>query len=127
MSHECLFALSSHTLLLSLVLLEGSGGTFYQWSRGVQIRANLDLLIDWAHGAGLNDLAHSYLLKLSSVVNLLAMPKENLLQVSDASIFERFLQRYVEYSKLKVHISHTLAFGIQNSEHSQFITNEIPL
>ncbi|KAI7797223.1 putative ras-associating and dilute domain-containing protein-like [Triplophysa rosa] len=71
-----------NALLFNLLMERGSGGTFYQWSRGVQIRANLDLLIDWAHGAGLNDLAHSYLVKLSSAVNLLATPKENLLQMS---------------------------------------------
>lgn len=76
---------------------EGSGGSFYQWSRGVQIRANLDLLIDWAHGAGLNDLAHSYLLKLSSAVNLLATPKENLLQVRDQYLSGFYSFKYAEF------------------------------
>ena len=64
----------------------GSGGTFYQWSRGVQIRANLDLLMDWAHGAELGELALGCLNKLSTAVNLLATPKEHLLQVSLFSI-----------------------------------------
>uniref|UniRef100_A0A8C1S0L2 Si:ch211-176g6.2 n=1 Tax=Cyprinus carpio TaxID=7962 RepID=A0A8C1S0L2_CYPCA len=70
-----------NALLFNLLMERGSGGAFYCWSRGVQVRANLDLLMDWAHGAGLADLAHTYLLKLSSAVNLLATPKENLLQV----------------------------------------------
>ncbi|XP_073684250.1 ras-associating and dilute domain-containing protein-like [Garra rufa] len=70
-----------NALLFNLLMERGSGGAFYCWSRGVQIRANLDLLMDWAHGVGLGDLAHTYLLKLSSAVNLLATPKENLLQV----------------------------------------------
>ncbi|XP_026133172.1 ras-associating and dilute domain-containing protein [Carassius auratus] len=71
-----------NALLFNLLMERGSGGAFYCWSRGVQVRANLDLLMDWAHGAGLMDLAHTYLLKLSSAVNLLATPKENLLQMS---------------------------------------------
>uniref|UniRef100_A0A8C1IIF7 Si:ch211-176g6.2 n=1 Tax=Cyprinus carpio TaxID=7962 RepID=A0A8C1IIF7_CYPCA len=71
-----------NALLFNLLMERGSGGAFYCWSRGVQVRANLDLLMDWAHGAGLADLAHTYLLKLSSAVNLLATPKENLLQMS---------------------------------------------
>lgn len=54
---------------------------FYQWSRGVQIRANLDLIIDWAHGVELGELALGCLSKLSTAVNLLATPKEHLLQV----------------------------------------------
>ncbi|KAL0180187.1 hypothetical protein M9458_025629, partial [Cirrhinus mrigala] len=66
--------LSSRLLMGSLLSCAGSGGAFYCW-------ASLDLLMDWAHGAGLADLAHTYLLKLSSAVNLLATPKENLLQV----------------------------------------------
>ncbi|XP_067286323.1 ras-associating and dilute domain-containing protein isoform X2 [Pseudorasbora parva] len=70
-----------NALLFNLLMERGSGGRFYHWSRGVQIRANLDLLMDWAHGAGLADLAQAYLLKLSSAVNLLATPKENLLQM----------------------------------------------
>ncbi|XP_077101816.1 ras-associating and dilute domain-containing protein isoform X2 [Siphateles boraxobius] len=70
-----------NALLFNLLMERGSGGTFFHWSRGVQIRANLDLLMDWAHSAGLGDLAHAFLLKISSAVNLLATPKENLLQM----------------------------------------------
>lgn len=59
----------------------GSVAGFYQWSRGVQIRANLDLLMDWIQSIGLGDLATEFFQKLSAAVNLLATPKETLLQV----------------------------------------------
>lgn len=60
----------------------GSVAGFYQWSRGVQIRANLDLLMDWVQNQGLANMAAQFLQKLSAAVNLLATPKETLLQVS---------------------------------------------
>jgi hypothetical protein len=66
---------------MCLCCAAGSGGGFYQWSRGVQIRANLDLLMDWVQSAGLGDLALEFFRKLSAAVNVLATPKENLLQV----------------------------------------------
>lgn len=59
----------------------GSVAGFYQWSRGVQIRANLDLLMDWIQSIGLADVANEFFQKLSAAVNLLATPKETLLQV----------------------------------------------
>lgn len=59
----------------------GSVGGFYQWSRGVQIRANLDLMMDWFQSIGLGELATQFFQKLSAAVNLLATPKETLLQV----------------------------------------------
>lgn len=60
---------------------------FYQWSRGVQIRANLDLLMDWVQSTGLADLATDFFQKLSAAVNLLATPKETLLQVGGRPSF----------------------------------------
>uniref|UniRef100_A0A8D3AS83 Ras-associating and dilute domain-containing protein-like n=1 Tax=Scophthalmus maximus TaxID=52904 RepID=A0A8D3AS83_SCOMX len=68
----------------------GSVAGFYQWSRGVQIRANLDLLMDWIQSIGLGDLATEYFQKLSAAVNLLATPKETLLQASWASLRTEF-------------------------------------
>ncbi|XP_072098365.1 ras-associating and dilute domain-containing protein-like isoform X1 [Mobula birostris] len=68
--------------LFNALMERGSGGGFYQWSRGVQIRANLDLLLDWIQGVGLGELAAEFFLKLSTAVNLLATPKEKLLQAS---------------------------------------------
>ncbi|XP_041943215.1 RA_Radil_like and Myo5p-like_CBD_Rasip1 domain-containing protein [Alosa sapidissima] len=77
--------------LFNTLMERGSGGGFYQWSRGVQIRANLDLLMDWIQGIGLGDLAAEFFQKLSSAVNLLATPKENLLQASWTSLRAEFL------------------------------------
>lgn len=45
------------------------------------MRANLDLVLDWAHTAGLGELALEQTHTLSSAVNLLATPRKNLLQV----------------------------------------------
>lgn len=76
--------------LFNALMERGSGGGFYQWSRGVQIRANLDLLLDWVQGVGLGELATDFFVKLSTAVNLLATPKENLLQASWASLRSDF-------------------------------------
>lgn len=59
----------------------GSEPGFYQWSRGVRMQANLDLLLDWAHANGLGELALEHTYTLSSAINLLATPRKNLLQV----------------------------------------------
>lgn len=71
----------------SLCCCSGSVAGFYQWSRGVQIRANLDLLMDWIQSIGLGDLATEFFQKLSAAVNLLATPKETLLQVRGHPLF----------------------------------------
>ncbi|KAI4903694.1 hypothetical protein NFI96_023201 [Prochilodus magdalenae] len=76
--------------LFNILMERGSGGGFYQWSRGVQIRANLDLLMDWTQSIGLSDLAAEFFQKLSTAVNLLATPKETLLQASWPSLRAEF-------------------------------------
>ncbi|KAM6914732.1 ras-associating and dilute domain-containing protein-like [Lycodopsis pacificus] len=76
--------------LFNALMERGSVAGFYQWSRGVQIRANLDLLMDWIQSISLGDLANEYLQKLSAAVNLLATPKETLLQASWASLRTEF-------------------------------------
>ncbi|TSO37056.1 Ras-associating and dilute domain-containing protein [Bagarius yarrelli] len=72
--------------LFNILMERGSGGGFYQWCRGVQIRANLDLLMDWTQSVALGDVAAEFFQKISSAVNLLATPKENLLQTSWVSL-----------------------------------------
>ncbi|KAG7325288.1 hypothetical protein KOW79_011604 [Hemibagrus wyckioides] len=79
-----------NAFLFNLLMERGSGGTFYHWTCGVQIRANLDALIDWAYTAGLGELAQSHLFKLSSAVNLLATTREHLLQASWGSLRTEF-------------------------------------
>ncbi|XP_041813697.1 RA_Radil_like and Myo5p-like_CBD_Rasip1 domain-containing protein [Chelmon rostratus] len=76
--------------LFNALMERGSVAGFYQWSRGVQIRANLDLLMDWIQSIGLGDLATEFFQKLSAAVNLLATPKETLLQASWASLRTEF-------------------------------------
>ncbi|GLD48920.1 ras-associating and dilute domain-containing protein-like protein [Lates japonicus] len=76
--------------LFNALMERGSVAGFYQWSRGVQIRANLDLLMDWIQSIGLGDLATEFFQKLSSAVNLLATPKETLLQASWSSLRTEF-------------------------------------
>ncbi|XP_048870891.1 ras-associating and dilute domain-containing protein isoform X2 [Brienomyrus brachyistius] len=77
--------------LFNALMERGSGGGFYKWSKGVQIQANLDLLMDWVQGIGLSDLALDFFQKLSSAVNLLATPKEHLLQASWSTLRREFL------------------------------------
>lgn len=69
------------TKILSVVLT-GSEQGFYQWFRGVQMRASLDLVLDWGHAAGLGELALEHTQTLSSAINVLATPRKNLLQVN---------------------------------------------
>lgn len=45
------------------------------------MRANLDLLLDWAYTVGLGEVALEHTHTLSSATNLLATPRKNLLQV----------------------------------------------
>uniref|UniRef100_A0A3B3YWW9 Uncharacterized protein n=1 Tax=Poecilia mexicana TaxID=48701 RepID=A0A3B3YWW9_9TELE len=76
--------------LFNSLMERGSVAGFYQWSRGVQIRANLDLLMDWVQNQGLASMATQFLQKFSAAVNLLATPKETLLQASWASLRAEF-------------------------------------
>nr|XP_006014382.1 PREDICTED: ras-interacting protein 1-like [Latimeria chalumnae] len=62
--------------------MAGNGDSFYQWSKAVQIRTNLDLVLDWLQGVGLGDIATEFFRKLSATVNLLCIHKTSLLQTS---------------------------------------------
>ncbi|XP_042363905.1 ras-associating and dilute domain-containing protein-like [Plectropomus leopardus] len=72
--------------LFNLLMERGSEPGFYQWARGVHMRANLDLILDWAHTAGLGELALEQTHTLSSAINLLATPRKNLLLTSWVSL-----------------------------------------
>ncbi|XP_067878089.1 ras-interacting protein 1 isoform X2 [Heterodontus francisci] len=78
----------SNASVFNTLMERGDGASFYQWSRAVQIRTNLDLILDWLQGVGLGDIAAEYFRKLSTVVNLLCIPKTNLLKMSWASLQE---------------------------------------
>ncbi|XP_041962812.1 ras-interacting protein 1 [Alosa sapidissima] len=75
----------TNTSLLN-TLLERDG--LFSWSRAVQIRTNLDLVLDWLQGAGLGDIASEFLKKLSVTVNFLCVPKTRLIQSSWPSLLE---------------------------------------
>ena len=78
------FVYSSSQILLFLIcsvaFLFPDG--LFSWSRAVQIRTNLDLVLDWLQGAGLGDIASEFLKKLSNTVNFLCVPKTRLIQVT---------------------------------------------
>lgn len=76
--------------LFNALMERGSVSGFYQWSRGVQVRANLDLLMDWIQSISLGDVAADFFQQLSAAVNLLATPKETLLQASWSSLRAEF-------------------------------------
>uniref|UniRef100_A0A8D0D4V7 Ras interacting protein 1 n=1 Tax=Sander lucioperca TaxID=283035 RepID=A0A8D0D4V7_SANLU len=75
----------TNTSLLN-TLLERDG--LFSWSRAVQIRTNLDLVLDWLQGAGLGDIASEFMKKLSVTVNFLCIPKTRLIQSSWTSLLE---------------------------------------
>ncbi|XP_077431718.1 ras-interacting protein 1 [Vanacampus margaritifer] len=75
----------TNTSLLN-TLLERDG--LFSWSRAVQIRTNLDLVLDWLQGAGLGDIASEFMKKLSVIVNFLCIPKTRLIQSSWMSLQE---------------------------------------
>lgn len=75
----------TNTSLLN-TLLERDG--LFSWSRAVQIRTNLDLVLDWLQGAGLGDIASEFMKKLSVIVNFLCIPKTRLIQSSWSSLLE---------------------------------------
>lgn len=63
-------------------LFPGSSQSLFQWAKAVQIRTNLDLVLDWLQGEGLGDIATEFFRKLSTTANLLCVPKSSLLQVN---------------------------------------------
>ncbi|XP_077313405.1 ras-interacting protein 1-like isoform X3 [Lithobates pipiens] len=72
----------SNASLFNTLMEKGNGEPFYQWSKAVQIRTNLDLVLDWLQGIGLGDIATEFFRKLSATVNLLCIPKTSLLKLS---------------------------------------------
>lgn len=72
-------------VLSSITEFVFSDGLF-SWSRAVQIRTNLDLVLDWLQGAGLGDIASEFMKKLSITVNFLCIPKTRLIQVTQLHV-----------------------------------------
>uniref|UniRef100_A0A3B3ZR48 Dilute domain-containing protein n=1 Tax=Periophthalmus magnuspinnatus TaxID=409849 RepID=A0A3B3ZR48_9GOBI len=72
--------------LFNSLMERGSEEGFYQWSRGVHLRASLDLILDWAQERGLGELALEQTIKLSGALNLLATPRKTLLKTCWSSL-----------------------------------------
>ncbi|KAJ6653361.1 hypothetical protein lerEdw1_009262 [Lerista edwardsae] len=72
----------SNASLLNTLMERGSSQSLFQWAKAVQIRTNLDLVLDWLQGVGLGDIATEFFRKLSTLANLLCVPKNSLLQAS---------------------------------------------
>ena len=54
---------------------------YYKWTKGVQLRGNVDRLVCWAAENGLGQEATNHLSKLSTLTDLLATPKPQLIKV----------------------------------------------
>ncbi|NXN93722.1 RAIN protein, partial [Rhinopomastus cyanomelas] len=68
--------------LFNALMDRGSSGPFFQWWRGVRIRTNLDLVLDWLTGLGLGDIAGDFFRRLSAAANLLCTPRSLLAKAS---------------------------------------------
>ncbi|XP_065193262.1 uncharacterized protein LOC135824453 isoform X3 [Sycon ciliatum] len=68
--------------LFNTLMDEGAGDRFYRWNKGIQIRTNLDILETWASQQGVTKEAIRHLQQLSAAADLLASPKQALLQTS---------------------------------------------
>eukprot|EP00794_Sanderia_malayensis_P009188 gene9188-10162_t len=75
-----LFFFTNASLFNSL-MERGSGGKFYRWTKGVQIRGNLDVLEDWASQSGLQEQFGEHMKKIVAAVAMLSIPKAQLLQM----------------------------------------------
>lgn len=59
-----------------------ANGKYLRWSKGVQIRGNLDVVESWIMDKGLDGQIH-FLQTMSSAADLLATPKIQLMQVNE--------------------------------------------
>ena len=77
---DYLFFFTNASLFNSL-MERGTGGKFYRWTKGVQIRGNLDVLEEFASRSGLQDNFSSHMKKVVAAVALLSIPKAQLMSV----------------------------------------------
>ncbi|XP_020654634.3 ras-interacting protein 1 isoform X1 [Pogona vitticeps] len=72
----------SNASLFNTLMERGGSQALFLWAKAVQIRTNLDLVLDWLQGVGLGDIATEFFRKLSTTTNLLCVPKSSLLQAT---------------------------------------------
>ena len=70
----------TNSYLFNQLMDRGSTGSYFNWSRGVQIRGNLDALESWLYQHSLQRVAEDFLGQLNAVVDLLASLKIPLTQ-----------------------------------------------
>ncbi|XP_073512341.1 ras-interacting protein 1 isoform X2 [Phyllobates terribilis] len=121
----------SNASLFNTLMEKGNGEPFYQWSKAVQIRTNLDLVLDWLQGIGLGDIASEFFRKLSTTVNLLCIPKTSLLKLSWSSLRSEYpalssaqLNHLLRNYHLGVGRSHPASWDSPEEEKNE-ITNNI--
>ncbi len=75
--------------LFNMLVERGGNGKFYKWSKGAQVRGNLDILEAWLNDHDLEELT-KYLTRVSMVIDLLATPKVQLMQADWSSLQRDF-------------------------------------
>jgi len=86
---EYLFFFTNASLFNSL-MERGAGGKFYRWTKGVQIRGNLDVLEEFANRNGLQDQFSVHMKKIVAAIALLSIPKAQLNSMDWLTIREEF-------------------------------------
>ncbi|XP_008403195.1 ras-associating and dilute domain-containing protein isoform X3 [Poecilia reticulata] len=72
----------SNVSLLNQLLDKGPARGWFQRSKSLQIQACLRMLMEWATKSGLGHLAEKFFTKLNSTVSIVAMPPQQLTQLS---------------------------------------------
>ncbi|XP_071815266.1 ras-associating and dilute domain-containing protein-like isoform X3 [Apostichopus japonicus] len=75
--------------LFNVLLEKAANGKYLRWSKGVQIRGNLDVIESWIMDKGLDGQIH-FLQTMSSAADLLATPKIQLMQATWSSLRSDF-------------------------------------
>ena len=97
-----MFYTNSH--LFNLLMENGSSGDYFKWSRGVQIRGNLDALESWLYQNSFQKVSNEFLGQLNAAVNLLASLKAQLMQTDWRTLRNTF--PHLSPSQLKYILSH---------------------
>ncbi|XP_076135231.1 ras-associating and dilute domain-containing protein [Alosa pseudoharengus] len=96
--------------LFNQLMEKGPSRGWFQRSRVLQIQACVQLVLDWAKGAGLQSLTNKFFRKISSVLAILATPPQHLTQMNWKTLSQ-------EYSCLKpVQLHRILLHYQQNAD-----------
>ncbi|KAK2156679.1 hypothetical protein LSH36_207g01027, partial [Paralvinella palmiformis] len=86
----CYLFFFTSTSVFNSLMSKGCADKHFRWSRGVQIRGNLDCLEAWAVKNNFSREAATYLKKVVSLANLLSTPKVQLIKSSWMTLRESF-------------------------------------